>query len=544
MLGRAPFAPWRGAVRVGGLVAALAGLSGCACDEPAAECVRDENCRNDGLFCNGVPRCATVDGRGICVQADVPCAAPGLWCDEDGDRCVPCVVDPSHPSCPQEVPDGGFTCDDQNPGTACVEPVECGASVCQQEAPGPGFPVRTEDGASGRRLTATAFPDGYCGVPCRPQARNDECGDCATCGADALAGNVRYPVRFVNPDLSGVCRQDCTPTNDGTGCARAGYTCDPETRTCLEACVDDAQCQIVLRDIDGDGREEYLDRGADFPAYCDPVTGRCRTRGTPGVRVGDTCTDDDQCMDDGRCVFLEPGGTGICALPGCRDGARDCPAGSICDVRNVDGGELSACLPRCTVGLEEGTDAALGVGAGHPDCGPGFACVWSGGIEGPEAGSCVRGHYNAVTVPNVGTPCLVDEECWSPFGYGDCRFGGGGPSPVPGLCTVRHCSTFLDGGGEEIDGLLSRAVLDDPVCDREDGDECVVFGSGSTDTFCLRRCVDTGDCAPGQACAELFSGRRHCWPLCFFDEDCPGGERCVAPGGDACEGRGGCRCGS
>jgi len=509
---------------------------GCSCDPPPLEdCVTDRDCVDDGAFCTGEPRCVS----GFC-QATPPCVT-GQWCDEMANRCASCAELPDHPDCVDAgrfPPDAGLTCEDLNTGAGCGSASACGPSQCQVEEYFEWTSTITPDGLTGRPLVARAFPGGYCAATCDASRLNDECGGCAECSGEMLMGNIRLPFTYagVRTDGEGACRAHCTPSETSSGCPREGYTCDPDTLTCMEACVDDQQCQITIRDVNGDGFPDFVDRGADFPAYCDTVTGRCRTRGRPGASIGDRCADDHECPDDAVCLFAEPASDGVCALPGCRSGAVTCPPGTVCDVRNVPAFTQSACLPGCTVGAEDGTGDVTGARAGHPQCGEGWSCSWNGTAEaaGPGSGSCVPGEYNSVSRPNVGQPCDTDDQCWSPFGYGECLFSNGGS--FTGSCTVRHCATFLGEGGDEVDGLLPGVEITDPICDPARGEECVALGSrlASPQTYCLQRCEDASECADGYACPEILSGRYFCWPVCFVDSDCSAGSRCVSGGGVAC----------
>lgn len=512
--------------------------AGCRCDPPPVSCNTDADCPDDGVFCNGTERCVASFRGGVCTSDFARCGG-GELCDEEARECVACEERPDDPMC-QDA--GAPTCEDRTSGASCLTSAECGAGSCQAERFFEFEPTVTPDGAPGRAQIVNLFPDGYCGDTCDARARNDTCGDCARCSGDALLGDVRIRLANIDGEFApedGVCRRTCTPTPGGTGCEREGFACDPETGICMEACVDDRQCQITLRDYDGDGAVELVDRGPGFGAYCDSVTGRCRTRGTPGAQVGDPCRDDDQCPADGACLFATPTEPGICTILGCRNGATTCPSGTVCDVRNVENGRRSACLPACEVGAEDGTPQMVGPGGGHPSCGAGRACVWSG--QDGNAGSCMPGEYNAVMSPNVGGPCLQDDQCYSPFGYGECFFKEEAFGLPAGMCTVRHCAVFLD-GGEEVDGLQPGVAVSMPICDIARSEECVAFGVASTETYCLQRCEDAAECQGGYACTEVISSRTYCWPYCFVDADCRAGTRCMADIGGECSGTTSERC--
>jgi hypothetical protein len=523
-------------------LASLSALAaGCRCGPPPpSPCSVDADCE-DGLYCTIGARCL-VDGtgRGTCAPpAGSPCLA-GERCDEAARRCRPCT---SGPDCILDggTDDAGLTCEDRVPGTACSGGF-CGAAECHAQITTELAPTVRRDGSPGRPLPVRFFPDGYCSVRCDAGRLNDECGTCARCIPEGMAGSERFPLYFASSSYSGegVCRERCTPSPTSTGCSRPGYTCDPETGTCMESCVDDRQCQIVYEDVDGDGTPELVDRGEPFPAYCDRTTGRCRTRGTLGARIGDRCIEDSDCADDGHCLKA-PGATeGVCTQLGCRAAGFECPPGSACDLRNAGEGR-SACLIPCEVGAEDGTPAMRGSRTGgHPACGLGRSCSWNGVSEpgDPLDGSCVGGQYNDRTTPAVGAPCRTAADCDSPFGYGECLFDEWTPFVGSGICTVHSCGRFVGASGETVDGLLPGVEIARPICDSALGQICMPLGSRAlpAQTYCLETCADASTCAPGYACLPiLVSSTRFCWPYCFEPGDCRAGAVCQSPGtGEAC----------
>lgn len=532
-------------------IAALLLLAGCRCGpSPPAACTTSRDCADDGLFCTAAPTCVFDSaGRGTCSHAAARCDAHEV-CDESGDRCHLCP-DPERPECDAIMdagPPDAPRCEALTPGTPCT-PGTCASSECQAAFYSEwGASVR-RDGTAGRPLPIPLFPDGYCGRRCNATRLNDECEPCATCVHSSLAGHTRLPLYYTMSGYlpeDGVCRQRCTPSATGTGCAREGYTCDPETLTCMEACIDDRQCQIVQEDVDGDGNPDLLDRGATFPSFCDALTGRCRTRGTAGASIGDPCTEDTDCADDGWCFRRDGEVRGICSQRGCRSSAIPCPPGSRCDIRNA-GPNTSACFPACEVGAEEGSAAVRGSSTGgHPDCGRGLSCVWNGIAESgaSETGSCLPGHYNDRTAPNVGAPCATDADCDSPYGYGQCLFSELSGT-IHGICTVRHCSTFLE-EGETVDGIFPKVRLATPICDRTRGELCVALGDRREppQTYCLTQCESAAECPRGYACSELLAGgARFCWPYCFDSSECGAGARCESATGEEClDSRFGCFC--
>jgi hypothetical protein len=511
--------------------------AGCDCRGLGPECRNDTDC-DDGLSCT-VDFCSRTGRRGTCENTPVLCPTFEV-CDEASGGCVPCSGSSCFPD--GGPPDAGLRCEELVSGASCSGPRACGSSECQEAMVVDWASSVRPDGTPGRSFPMSMFPGGYCSVRCDARRLNDECGDCADCNGDLLAGYARLPLYYAAPTYEtsdGVCRETCTPTPTGRGCARDGYTCDPETSTCMEACVDDRQCQIVFGDFMGDGSYRFLDRGEGHPAYCDRTTGRCRTRGTPGTSVGDVCTDESDCPDDAICL-LRPGRTeGVCTIPGCRAPGFECEPPAVCDERNL-GAESSGCLLPCRVGAEDGTPAMRGSRTGgNPDCGPGLACSWNGVAEAGDAltGSCVPGVYTDRATPNVGAPCTTNDDCDSPFGYGECIFSSLVSTIGSGICTVRHCGTFLGASGEPTDGLLPGVEIAAPICDASRGEVCMNLGSDRfpAQTYCLESCEDGRDCAPGYACAQLLGGgARFCWPYCFEDRDCGPDADCEGAAGSVC----------
>lgn len=490
---------------------------------------------------------------GTCtLDPDGPCG-PGERCDEAARACVRCGL-PGAPACPVDldagvrdagVRDGGrrgdigpadaVGCDAVVSGAACTWASACPALDCNLSSV-IEVPSIRPDRTRGRSSWVEALPGGYCARTCDATRLNDECAPCGVCRFDALAGNLR--VALYDGTVSGVCREACTPTRDGTGCPRAGYTCDLETFACMEACTTDEQCQIISvhRERRG-GIVEYLDRGESFPSFCDRATGRCRTAGTPGARIGDVCEADDDCEDDGACIRFAGDAAGVCSRRGCLAPGFECPAGTACDVRNAETW-ASGCFVTCEVGADDGTAGMTGSGGGHPSCGPGRACVWNGLSEPgePNGGSCVLGEYNDVPAPNVGAPCRADSECYSPFGLGTCLYLDY-PGVTAGLCSVTSCATFLRADGTMTDGLLPGVEIDRPICDPARSELCMNFERADEPpgTQCLAMCDSPADCAAEHACAELLAGRSFCWPWCVDDGECRSGSACLGPLGTACE---------
>jgi alpha-tubulin suppressor-like RCC1 family protein len=165
------------AARLG--VALLAAALGCGDDaapvdgggggEAATACSADAMC-DDGLFCNGVERCAPgaagADAFG-CTRADVPCVA-GQRCDEEADQCLSnCSVAPDADGDGADAIEcGGTDCADTNaaryPGATEV----CDAANVDEDCDPTTFGDRDADGDT--------YVDATC---CNDDAGTMRCGD-------------------------------------------------------------------------------------------------------------------------------------------------------------------------------------------------------------------------------------------------------------------------------------------------------------------------------------------------------------------------------
>jgi hypothetical protein len=447
------------------------------------------------------------------------------------------VVDPDAAimpgTCPQRVGvDPGAACSSAG---ACVFPLSC-----EEEVAGSFTDTFDLDGTSGPALPLRIFPGSMCSELCDPSAAIDECGECATCDNGALAGRVRFLAGA--DETEGFCRRDCTVTAaDPRGGCREGYQCDPVSQVCLEACTSDDQCRFAVGDVDGDGVGEIVYGGADYPAVCDAASGRCVVSGTPGGVAGSTCEEDLDCYDSGFCLTGAAGTAledGFCTRLFCGPG-NECGSGEVCSAALFS--DATACLPGCTIGGETTDAQRAGATGRNPDCDPGQACFWDGatGPDGDPNGGCFPGNYNTETTYDVGTACLDDGDCYSPFGYGRCLFATDDSLAriQSGVCAVSSCAGGADGEPISlVPGVAIPAAWEPRVCDVAGGDICVNFGTDvAPATFCVEGCASGDECAPGYACAPLLAGGESvCWPNCTADGDCHTGATCRDTSGLSC----------
>ena len=417
-------------------------------------------------------------------------------------------------------------------GAACRAGACARGLDCQDEFGGSFTGTFNEDGTMGPPLMIRGFPDSMCAEVCDPDAA-DTCDDCTSCVGTILGGRVRFGI---SDEVPGTCRPNCSPTTTDRGGCRDGYACDPNTLTCMEACIDDMQCRFRIDDIDDDGDGDIVYAGDSSAATCNPTTGRCNIPGRAGATAGDECMVNADCEDNGLCIQDdETLPDGYCVRLGCAD-TLPCQTGDVCQTRPFFTGVSSICLDGCTVGAETMDSQVTGSATGgNPECRTGEACYWTGGDT--AEGGCFPAEYNDVPAYNVGAPCDDVTDCWSPFGYGRCLFTNQTDRLASGYCVVGNCAQRM---GMPI-GILPGVAVPTPanVCDTAGGDICVNFGGAdSINTFCVPNCTNASECAPGYACPDLGaagSPLRLCWPTCTMDADCRSGTSCRDEGGGACD---------
>jgi hypothetical protein len=386
------------------------------------------------------------------------------------------------------------------------------------------------------------FPGALCATSCDPHAESSDsvCDEgCERCVDHGLIGNLRFRINSLVPGVEGICRPRCEPTATDTGGCRADYACDTFTRTCLESCTQSpSDCLWRMRDGE-------LVNDPDPGIGCNRATGRCYVEGNDDATAGDACEDDRDCQDDGECVGGAFYPRGYCTRMFCSENLP-CAAGDVC-ARAVDGIDR-LCLASCRVGSEldaADPDAAIvGTAGANPDCGHGQRCVWDGVHEASDAenGGCWPGNYSAETTYDVGTACVTDADCYSPFGYGVCLFGTLGGLVPSGICAITGCAGGEGGmpvglSGGRLAPVVLPTVWQDAVCRTSAGDACFVqYDDDDVQrTICLHTCESADDCLPGYACVDADDeGSRVCFALCSEDTDCRAGARCFEEFGDPC----------
>jgi hypothetical protein len=391
----------------------------------------------------------------------------------------------------------------------------------------PTLPVR--DRESGRELTvhfSSLTANGLCSKGCT--VGSDDCGPCGKCTATSFVG--RYLVPMADDPKQGVCTLRCTPSLDNRGGCHEGYTCAPG-EVCLNACTSDQQCKVVAEDSNGDNAVELtLDSASE--TYCNLETGLCDH---PGGAVGDSCKLSTDCKAYSQCMTNDTIGDGICVREYCSgDQALGCAVSQVCNVRMADLMDLeeeqlgSMCLPGCKVG-QETKSLRIGLESHGEGCPIGFACLWDGvsKSDDPINGGCfATPSHNSIAASNLGASCKNDNECYSPWGLGVCRFSKINRGK-PGMCVVGECSNYP--GGSPFDGILPGVASELPICPAGQG-SCVIESEAgkAPATTCFRSCASASDCATGLACASPFeNGPRICWHNCSKNDECRQGSACI-----------------
>ena len=256
------------------------------------KCTTDEDCPDDGLYCNGVERCV----GGVCKPGTNPCPDDGLYCngvegcDEGNDQCVssgnPCapnICDEANDTCREIECQTAAECNDDNPCTtdSCVE----------------GFCVNEP--------TTGPCDDGlYCTVndtcinrACVGVARN--CDDGLYCtGSESCVEATDQCVHSGNP-----CPDDGLYCNGVESCNEAQQGCIPPNNPCSdqEACTDDICIEILDLCVNTCNATSYSDPCCQEPVCSD--TAICKaiatiTIGEQFANCGDVGVKVPICLDN------------------------------------------------------------------------------------------------------------------------------------------------------------------------------------------------------------------------------------------------------
>lgn len=269
----------------------------CAGDPPEL-CTSDGDCTN-GLFCDGVERCApsdpSADSLG-CVRSDSACALPER-CDELRDRCVPlgCDVADLDGDGVDSIVCGGSDCDDNDRNRYPGNPEVCDANGHDEDC----IPCT---------VTASDTGDEDLDGHTSEQCWNEWVGVAPTCDASR--------VLVLDGVVAG---RDCDDANPSRHHGLP-EVCNGVDDDC-DRLIDEGVGTLFYRDRDGDG-------------YGVATCGRYLCALTPGyVANTSDCDDGNPSLQSGSqiCDWNGANGTRRCEL-GAWSGVTFCPSGQFCGV--------------------------------------------------------------------------------------------------------------------------------------------------------------------------------------------------------------------
>lgn len=321
-----------------------------------------------------IPECSFGVCKRPCAASD-GCNDPATYCNASVGYCEPGCRDSS--TCGNGTVCSGGACIQS---TGCATKCDCVAGqVCSNgscaEAPGTCTGIdqcgRGADGDPCEDLICNSFT-GLC-FDDDPTPCTDD-GDCigrpGCAGGCTCTGN-----QTCVPEVA------CTEDNELTTCGAGNYCDGNGSCQAAPACTTEAQCAPVGLTCNTAGgvcqRSNPCASNAECtsaPAtFCNPTTDFCaQPLCTNG---GTTCTADQQCSADGRCVAQGPGGP--CTVDG------NCAATEYCSVVAGSG--------QCTVGCRNNASC----GNASQLCNGAHQCVGGGGG----------------TLGGVGENCADDSEC-------------------------------------------------------------------------------------------------------------------------------------
>gem|GEM_PF-5178634 len=510
---------------------------------PCAECESDDDCPDDGLFCNGEESCD--EQAGVCVSSGDPCEDDGLFCngeescDEDGDQCVssgdPCPDDGLFCNGEESCDEGGDQCvSSGNPcpddGLFCNGEESCDEGGDQCVASGnpcedDGLFCNGEESCDedADECVSSGDPCEDDGLFCNGEESCDEDADqCVSSGDPCEEDETCDEVRDMCLKIDCVCF-DPISVSVACGSAEGADVGFPEfyyTDECLFICTTNGigdppepqtDCEVSCHAyVDTNGVEWSADTfffpvGGPWRVECDisyVETSRARAAAysdtcefyvtvsclPPPPPPPPGCTRDEQC-DDGNACTDDTCVGGKCVFT---------PNDELCDDQD-----------ECTDDWCDPVEGCMHEPVECPDdqdkctndlCDPVEGCIYEpvdcpeGQVCDPETGECVE--------------CLTDDDC-----------DDGNP------CTIDKC----------IDGACVHTDVECPdgqVCDPETG-ECVAC---QTDDECddgdpctVDECVDGAcrhtdvECPEGQYC-DPETGE---CVECLTDDECDDGDLCT-----------------
>src|SRR3954467_6874775 len=312
-------------------LAALALVLACQNGIPQAPAALPDTCSGDAECAAGF-RCDREMRRCVCTS-DTACASSGAnkFCNAFTGLCVGSVGGCS------DDPDAGTTscgagqyC---NTAARTCKPITGFCQPCQADAEcgsGSACAVHPDFPAAGKFCVASCSTSGTCanGLSCKPAAGGAKlCYPGRACGASNAC----------IPDTLQLCNADADCGDPAQTCdlslkacisrnrtCPAGDACDPQSRLCVHACSNDADCQVI----------------ENAPGF------QCRANACFALAV---CAKDSDCTNGQICKQNQDGSKSCHA--GCVANS-DCPLGSGCDKSDSN-------HPRCAPGCTQNSDCAL-----------------------------------------------------------------------------------------------------------------------------------------------------------------------------------------
>ena len=413
----------------------------------ASVCTINDDCDDDGNFCNGDEVCNV--GTGQCVSEGNPCGDDGTFCngvescDEGADQCT----------------SSGDPCGDDGQFCTGVESCDEGADQC----------------------VASGDPCGDDGQFCTGVESCDEGADQCVASGDPCGDDGQFCNGVESCDEGAdQCVASGDPCGDDGQFCTGVESCDEGADQCVasgDPCGDDGQFCNGAESCD-EGGDQCVSSGDPCPPgdICDEGTDTCEP---PDLCTGVDCDDGNVCTDDA----CNPG-TGLCEYTdntaACDDGAF-CTVGDVCSGGSCTAGAGNPCgddgqFCNGTESCDEVGDQC--VSSGDP-CLPGEICdEGTDTCDQPPAGAVLYMSFRSSTaLPGAGT---VQDEDVASYDEGSGTWAlvfdgsdvGLGAAEIDGLA-------ILPGG----DLLLSfRAPIAVGGLDTDDSDVVRFTGTGGANT--------------------------------------------------------------
>ena len=253
-----------------------------------------------------------------------------------------------------------------------------------------------------------------------------------------------------------VCRLKCSydPTCTTNGGCPSGYTYSPRSEACVEACVNDQQCNFIF----GLSRSEGLVTAFRNDQVCNPISGGCEPQTPSTAKLNDPCVYHTDCPAPGLCI------SGFCGSIHCA-GVNPAPCDGTCLAFGGSGsGSATVCVAPCDT---------------VEDCAVGQICVSPNTTADPSPGYCLG-------ACNQDDECRPEERCLAPYGV----------EPDPLVMSPGQCTAICPLPGD----------VSPPEATPCGSNEACVPLEGQTYGRCKvldALCLGDAFCAPSQACEVL-----------------------------------------